>query len=401
MLNPWQAFSFWLGVGMAVWRWQVWPAYRLLILWLGVMILPAMLAIDSVVPSSTRMSGASPAIFLIVGVGMWEAFRFLKDRFFRENVGRAAVIVGTVVSVTILFQGVLTYRTYFHKWPAATGLRGQYEMVWEDLIRLLNIQPSNTDTVYLIPTNFRHESLEYLYQGAAPAHLIYTDRPDLPQTIESTLAAIENVRTVKVVDWNDDGVGGITNIDERVFTLLGKYGRYLSSEEYAGFQIHTYTDILLDRPWILFEHLEPPTVRYDGGITLNGVVLGHSEEQETLQQIVDLVGVRTLWMVLQWQVAPGLELDYSISLRLHDAEGTGVYQKDRFLKDWDFEITRHWTAGESVDTLFYLMFPAELPPGEYELRLVVYDYETLKPTVELGVWEAEKVLARLRLEEVE
>ena len=68
------------------------------------------------------MSGASPAIFLIVGVGMWEAFRFLKDRFFRENVGRAAVLVGTVVSVTILFQGVLTYRTYFHKWPAATGL---------------------------------------------------------------------------------------------------------------------------------------------------------------------------------------------------------------------------------------------------------------------------------------
>ena len=95
---------------------------------------------------------------------------------------------------------------------------------------------------------------------------------------------------MKVVDWNDDGVGGITNIDERVFTLLGKYGRYLSSEEYAGFQIHTYTDILLDRPWILFEHLEPPTVRYDGGITLNGVVLGHSEEQETLQQIVDLGG---------------------------------------------------------------------------------------------------------------
>ena len=34
MLNPWQAFFFWLGVGMAVWRWQERPAYRLLILWL-------------------------------------------------------------------------------------------------------------------------------------------------------------------------------------------------------------------------------------------------------------------------------------------------------------------------------------------------------------------------------
>ena len=54
-----------------------------------------------------------------------------------------------------------------------------------------------------------------------------------------------------------------------------------------------------------------------------------------------------------------------------------------------------------VDTLHLLEIPAELQPGEYELRLVVYDFETQQPTVELGVWEPEKVLARLRLEEVE
>ena len=31
--------------------------------------------------------------------------------------------------------------------------------------------------------------------------------------------------------------------------------------------------------------------------------------------------------------------------------------------------------------------------------LVVYNFETLVPTVELGVWEPEKTLARLRLTE--
>ena len=46
MLNPWEAFFFWLAVGMAVWRWQRRPAYRLLLLWLGTLILPAMLAAD-------------------------------------------------------------------------------------------------------------------------------------------------------------------------------------------------------------------------------------------------------------------------------------------------------------------------------------------------------------------
>ena len=37
--------------------------------------------------------------------------------------------------------------------------------------------------------------------------------------------------------------------------------------------------------------------------------------------------------------------------------------------------------------------------ADYELRLVVYDAETLTPTVEIGVWEAETTLARLRLAE--
>ena len=41
--------------------------------------------------------------------------------------------------------------------------------------------------------------------------------------------------------------------------------------------------------------------------------------------------------------------------------------------------------------------PADLQPGEYELRLVVYDTATLKPTVELS----ETTLARLRLAETQ
>lgn len=44
-------------------------------------------------------------------------------------------------------------------------------------------------------------------------------------------------------------------------------------------------------------------------------------------------------------------------------------------------------------------FPANLETGEYDLRLIVYDFETLKPTVELGVWKPEAELAVLQVEE--
>ena len=161
MLNPWEAFFFWLGVGMAVWRWQRRPAYRLLLLWLAVLILPAMLALDYSSPNTLRMIGAAPAIYLLVGVGMWEAFQFLKERcralpwrtslIFQENNTRAAIAVGAVVIGLILVQGVITYRTYFQKWAAAPEVNEVYKTMWIELARTLNAQPSDTDMVYLIP----------------------------------------------------------------------------------------------------------------------------------------------------------------------------------------------------------------------------------------------------------
>ena len=60
-------------------------------------------------------------------------------------------------------------------------------------------------------------------------------------------------------------------------------------------------------------------------------------------------------------------------------------------------MTSQWSADEPVDTLHKLVFLADLPPGEYELRLVVYDSQTQAPTVQQEVWEPEITLARLRL----
>ena len=108
-----------------------------------------------------------------------------------------------------------------------------------------------------------------------------------------------------------------------------------------------------------------------------------------------------MWVALQWQTAPGLDVDYSISLRLHDAAGGGVYQRDDVLWNEQAAPTSQWASEEAVDSIIYLEIPTNLQPGEYDLRFVVYDFETLKPTVELGVWEVEKTLARLRVGELE
>ena len=405
MLNPVEALFFWLGVGLAVWRWQRRPAYRLLLIWLCILLLPAVLSRDYV-PNTLRMIGAAPAVYLLIGVGMWEAFRFVEERFFRERGSGAAFAMGIVVGGLVLVQGVITYRTYFQKWAAAPETYKAYDVGWTELARMVNAQPSATDEVYLIPVHkwdssySWHYSFQYLYRGTTPTPMFFKAAPNPGLKIESTLGAMENMSTVKLVDWDNEIVGGGTVADKHILFLLGKYGRHLNSDAYTGFQIHTYTDIALERPWTYYDYLEPLTVHYDGGISLHGFAWGQGTEQLSSQQL-NLGQERPLWIVLQWQVAPGQDIDFATSLRLRNAEGGSVYQQDAVLTNSKPASTSNWSAGELIDTLHLLEFSADLPPGEYEMRLVVYDFATLKPTVEIGVWESEYVLARLWMSEVQ
>ena len=402
VLNIWQAFFFWVGVGTAVWRWRSQPAYRLLLLWLTLLLLPAVLAreITSVPPNTIRMIGAMPAIYLLVAVGVWEAFRYLSGRFFRESEARAGTALAVLIGLAILVQGLFTYRAYFHKWATAPEIHRAYGTEWTDLIHLVNKQSSDGSIVYLVPGFLWQYSFEFLYQGEVPVFLVHTAMPDFARQIASSLATSESLSDVRVVDWNTDVIWA-GDEDERLTILMEKYGRYLGADEYADFQVKHYTDISLDRPWNLYDNLDSLIVHYDGGISLLGLATGQGEEQLSTQNPLNLEEERPLWLALQWQTAPELGVDYAISLRLHDAEGSGVYQKDYVLWRPDHSSTGAGGLSGPFDTLLLLDFPAELQSGDYELRMVVYDTETLKPTVELGVWEPEKILAHLKLTQVD
>ena len=421
VLNLWQAFFFWIGVGAAVWQWRKRPAYRLLLLWLALLILPAVLAreITSVPPNTIRMIGAIPAIYLLVAVGIWEAFLFARHRFSQvadfeflravpylpsllsaKNQTRARAVFASLVGLAILVQGVFTYRDYFHEWASSPEIRRAYGSGWTDLIKIVNDQPSDGSVAFLVPGYLWQYSFEYLYQGEAPVHLVHTAMPDFAHQIESALTTSESLSEVKVVDWSNDVIWA-GDEDQRLAVLFDKYGRHVGAEQYTDFQIKNYAEISLDRPWTLYEFLDPLTVNYDGGIALMGLAAGQGEEQQSTQSPLNLKEGNPFWLALQWQTALELGIDFAISLRFHDAEGNSVFQRDYVLWRPDHSSTGGGGQSETFDSLHLIAFPAGLPLGEYELRLVVYDTETLKPTVELGVWEPEKTLARLQFEKLD
>ena len=419
LLNIWEAFFFWLGAGTAVRRWRQ-PAFRLPLLWLGLLLLPALLSSDGNVPHFLRMFGATPAIYLLAGVGVWETVRFLRDRFpweqfrwaplLRRERTMAATVVAAAAGLTLI-QGVHTHRAYFQEWAAAPEVNLAYDQIWTELALALNELPSTRSTVNLIVLNSDYAwhdeagmqpGFDYLYSGAAATRLIHaTATHNLAPKVKSMLASLEDVSAVHFVGGVNSRVGETALADRQVAAILEKYGRYLGGESHDSFQIHSYADVDLSGPWTYYDHLEPLTVHYDGGISFHGFALGQSKGQLSLNQHFDLDGDRSWWAAMQWQTAPDLESVFSISLRLHDAEGGVVYQQDAVLEDFETSPTNRWQAEEPVETLHFLAFPSDLPPGEYELRLVVYDFESQKPTVEIGVWEAEKTLTRMKVGERE
>ncbi len=136
-------------------------------------------------------------------------------------------------------------------------------------------------------------------------------------------------------------------------------------------------------------------VNYDGGIDLLGFALEQGEDRLPTQETISLRD-QPLWVGMRWRTGPDQHVDFAISLRIYDESGERVFQQDEVLTDADSRATSQWQEQEPVDTWFELTIPSDLQSGVYELRLIVYNIETLTPTVEIEVWEPDVLLARLR-----
>ena len=424
MLRPWELLFFLLGAATALYRIRSRPAYRLLILWLGLLLLPAAGGPEYgfPLPDSLRMIGLVPAAYLLIGVGIWQALQTLYVGMraatspalgiLRPINPRAAIAAGaTIAAGLILVQGVYTWHTYFRlSAPAPAVSESSYETFLGDLARELNTRHSGPGTLYLVPTEFGYEpslssncTFSYLYRGAASVHSISPDLnpsiqdPSRPVRGVGILRAAQKASEVRLLQARSAG-GFIEHGNIPLNSLLREYGRYAGSEEFDSFIVHSYTDFFSDQPWAFLDRLEPPSVRYDGRITLQGIALGLQQEQLDVEQLITLAQDRSLWALFRWYTSVTLNVDYAVSLRLYNAEGENVYQKDELLRNRvDSLSTTRWPYGERIESLHILDLPAAIPPGEYQLRLVVYDSETLVPTVDNRVGRVEKTLARLKL----
>ena len=408
LLNLPEALFFWAGLLMALIRWRR-PAYRLLPIWLAAFLLPAVLAYEA--PANTlRLIGTVPAVYLCIGVGLWHAFDALARRL-RGPAGGGEVMwpyyLATAVVLTMVAgRGISTYRTYNGPWAAHPATYEAYRGEWTDLLRLVNASPAGSGDAYVIPlgNQFSDDSHEYnfryLYDHTVPAHILRAAEPEAIAQFYNTLAAdnqAEPIRRVRLTDWTS-GVHWSGDATGRYAFLLSKYGRPAGELERRSFRLRDFTDLDFARPWVLYDQLEPKEVVYDGGISLTGLAFSrHGGQQASAAQPIAVQPGESLYTVLTWRADRPPVGDFKYSLRLHDAEGGVAFQTDESVWSFDQAPTSRWQPGEVSESLIDFELPQDLTPGDYELRLVVYDDKTQTPTVQVGVWQPEVTLARLQV----
>lgn len=125
------AVFFYGGLLLALWRWRQ-PKFALVLIWLGVTLLPSAVTPQS--PSTVRLVGALPVVYVLLGVGGTAVYQFLVNKKPFRGLERPLLAV-----VLVALFAVNVYRTVndgFVRWPQAETTRlNHYQTVLLDIAR--------------------------------------------------------------------------------------------------------------------------------------------------------------------------------------------------------------------------------------------------------------------------
>jgi 4-amino-4-deoxy-L-arabinose transferase-like glycosyltransferase len=110
VFDPLLSLVFLGGLVLAVTGWRKRPALVLSLIWVGVMMLPTLLADDA--PHFLRGSGVLPVVALIPALGVEESLRFVERRAHASADRRSVPLQAVIVGILALSAG-LTARDYF------------------------------------------------------------------------------------------------------------------------------------------------------------------------------------------------------------------------------------------------------------------------------------------------
>jgi hypothetical protein len=196
-----------------------------------------------------------------------------------------------------------------------------------------------------------------------PARYLFVDINTVDQRLDEWAA---DARRVFWVQWFESD----TDPRRAVHFLLGKYGQHAGEQAFQGYSIDWW-------------EMDPPT-GFELAPELTSTHIAFPPAVETVDiSLPDqpLQPGDALPVAIRWQRTPGGGVDRPLKARvaLYDAADARLAQADERLLNDRHLIPALWGPADQPLNVYLLPLPEDLPPGEYAVRVLVYDADTLEP----------------------
>lgn len=337
------AVFFYVGLLVALWRWRQ-PKFALVLIWLAVTLVPSAVTPQS--PSTVRLVGALPVVYLLVGLGGTAVYSYLVR-------GKSVQAVRPLVTaVLVALLAINVYRTVddgFVRWPQAETTRlNHYQTVLLDIARHWKENPAENLVVaeaFYEPID--RDSLIFNLGTNPQARWVQTG-PEVAGAVVWPVGGNGRLYVPEFAPLHST-LGAAANLpDEPLFR----------SAVEPSFAVY----VLAERPSPLGTRLNPE-VSFDNAITLEGYTLYPLESEKVLH------------VITLWRVDAPLPPDLRAFIHVVDEGGNLVAQHDGFdaapaeLQVGDRVMQHHLIDVNNVNG------PVQLNAGLYTLQ----DQIRLKP----------------------
>jgi hypothetical protein len=326
------------------------------------LLLPGM--ISEYAPHFHRILGAAAPVALLCGIGLdgiWRALNGLRNprvRYSRHSSLSGIRLAGPVVALLLLAATITSVQDYFVRWAKLPDLFYAFdEGLWDLGLWVARQQSGNA--IYISPQGDNHATLAFAWRDQPtdethtipPKPIRYDGRFVLP-LVAGENQYPEHYATIEHEDFRTrlllPGVFPTLTTDYVVHDRTGQV--------YAQVYTRPAATPPVRAPKI------PLEVTVGDGINLIGY--------DILPEPVRVGG--SLYIQYHWQVTAQPTTDWTIFNHVVDSGGNVVAGFDSQPGRGSL-ITPRWQAGWRVLDEYELTLPADLPPGDYMLRLGLYD----------------------------
>jgi len=358
VLNPFLSAAMWLGIVISLLRIKK-PSYLFVLTWLGVMLVPALLADQAAV--AKRAIGTMPAVAMLIAIGVLVPCNVLRRWAARRpSLVSKALRTGLMIVMVagFVYSGVLTYHDYFVVWAQDPNLFIHFDVGLDAIGEYIEELPSEEE-IYLSPVPPEHPSV-VLNSRQRPGVKGYNGRVCL------VLPALAAHDTTFVIVPKDDK--NSLDLLQQYFPLgqvVGKGPLYYQQPYFLAYRTLAGSEAQIT-----------PSHQIEANWGNKIQLLGYDLDASTYR------AGETLHLTLYYQGLEKMETDYTVFVHLlgpyNPATSGPLWSQDDSEPCRRGYPTSVWHVGEIVVDTFVLPIPAETPAGDYELVMGFYTWPAIE-----------------------